>query len=220
MSFTQLGQDLSSTSYIKVRDGLRSNGWSHAAGELEIDEPLLAFSLANEKAVIVPPKHTSTLKKGDVLLGTCWAMGLSPRPLDLDEDGNKTILRFVESPLNKFSTQPPSIAVLQRAAKLVDDPLSLSGFPELELQVDDVAERLRTALGVGLQVHPHLARQWAIITLPPLVCFTQIMDALAMSLDAIWDWNGETAIMAPRCALYAPSTCADNVVEPVLADER
>ena len=60
------------------------------------------------RVTAVPWKHRTGLKLDEVLLHTCWSLGLSPRPVAVTP--TRGLLRFVPSSLAGYASRPPSLS--------------------------------------------------------------------------------------------------------------
>jgi len=186
---------------------------------MSVTNPMLAVYNSGSRDMLgrlfgVPPIYRAGLTKGEFLLSTCWAAGLSPRAVALDSTGTPAYLRFVPSPLAIYSSTPPTLQVIENSAvPLAPQPLS-QGYPYEEVQVKSLLDQLASAdkYGITVAAPASLLRQWAFVNFPAQMAFTELLDQLTLALDAVWDWSGDRAIMAPRTARH----CRE-VLEPSVA---
>lgn len=194
-------------------------GLTELARRVSAPFPTLSFPTLSGSAPLPLPNVVSVAPK-DILFPVCWGAGLSPRPCNLDSAGNTALLGFVSDPLHPWSIGPAPLERLKLAADLKpssdihfshrkQEHMNVASWENVtedtgqsNLFVESILPVLEKVFGVVIQVHPFSLRQWVSLRLPVKVCFTQVMNAISMSLSANWTWSGEVVLLGP------PANCA------------
>ncbi len=122
-------------------------------------------------------------------------------------------LVFVHRPTPQSGGYPPSVATLLNTMKLMPfnscPPDSVGKAQATDdlgrgTQLFQVLETIKKDFGIQVLAHPHLRPQWVCIEFSDNqgniteVTFAEVMDAIAMNLDACWDWAGDRVLLQPR----------------------
>jgi hypothetical protein len=118
------------------------------------------------------------------------------------------VLTFKPFPKLEATTLAPSFTTLEQAVRL----RTFSSYNEKTQRgklLYEVLEDLSKAENYGLQVQADPTLLFLQVNLKFIlpVTFTEVMDAIALHLNAAWDWQGDTAYVT---ALPNPSSTSEG----------
>jgi hypothetical protein len=115
------------------------------------------------------------------------------------------MLMFKPFPKPDLATFPTSIATLERAVRLRDFRL------EKAKSLHEVLAHLADEKYYGIQVNadPSLLPLSVSVKFLQSVTFTEVMDAIALHLNAVWDWQGDSAVLWPLPVPVSNSTARE-----------
>jgi len=162
------------------------------------DKPLITAAPTNVPVSIAMPDAVHPFI--EILLATTSVVGLTLRSYDFNNP-DRSILRIVRDPLSAWSNSQVTLNQIKEAAKIKDlkdflDPLDSKAHRDFV--VETLLLSLEKHFSIGpIQAHPRSLRQWVSLRLPENGCFTQVMDAIGMSLSADWTWSGNGVFLGP-----------------------
>jgi hypothetical protein len=218
--FYQLEQRLSKREYEEIQDKLSKQAWKDTiAQEYSQKFSTLLFMLPNnrlneENTHPVPYQSKIEPTFGQLLLWTVWNAGLTPRAYRLTEPKSaagiwscslQSMLIFKPFPKPDMATFPTSIATLERAVRLRTFRL------ERPRSLHEVLTNLADEKYYGIQVNadPSLLPLSVSVKFLQSVSFTEVMDAIALHLNAVWDWQGDSAVLCPLPVPVSHSTALE-----------
>jgi len=174
-------------------------------------------SLLSHKFEGIPYQYRSGLTRGQFLVWTAWQAGFTPRPYCLTRQESTVdrwlattpvVLTFKPFPKLEATTLAPSFTTLEQAVRL----RTFSSYNEKTQRgklLYEVLEDLSKAENYGLQVQADPTLLFLQVNLKFIlpVTFTEVMDAIALHLNAAWDWQGDTAYVT---ALPNPSSTSEG----------
>jgi hypothetical protein len=223
--FYQLEQKLSKSEYEEIKDKRSKQAWKDTIAQKYSQKFstllfMLPNNLLNEKeihSVSYELKIEPTF--GQMLLWTAWNFGLTPRPYHVTDTKSassvwslsiQAMLIFKPFPKPDMATFPTSIATLERAVRLrifrLERPRSLH----------EVLTNLADEKYYGIQVNadPSLLPLSVSVKFLQSVTFTEVMDAIALHLNAVWDWQGDSAVLWPLPVPVSNSTALQVLNTP------
>lgn len=218
--FYQLEQKLSKSEYEEIKDKRSKQAWKDTIVQKYSQKFstllfMLPNNLLNEKeihSVSYELKIEPTF--GQMLLWTAWNFGLTPRPYHVTDTKSassvwslsiQAMLIFKPFPKPDMATFPTSIATLERAVRLrifrLERPRSLH-----EVLTNLVDEKY---YGIQVNADPSLLPLSVSVKFLQSVTFTEVMDAIALHLNAVWDWQGDSAVLCPLAVPVSNSTALE-----------
>jgi hypothetical protein len=211
-----LEQRLSEDEYRKLQE---CEDWKVLLTQYHLRALLITVpnSLLSHKFEGIPYQYKPGLTRGQFLVWTAWQAGFTPRPYCLTRQESTVdrwlattpvVLTFKPFPKLEATTLAPSFTTLEQAVRL----RTFSSYNEKTQRgklLYEVLEDLSKAENYGLQVQADPTLLFLQVNLKFIlpVTFTEVMDAIALHLNAAWDWQGDTAYLT---ALPNPSSTSEG----------
>lgn len=140
---------------------------------------------------------------GEVLLAATWQIGFSPRLYYRTDSASESsppppsLLAFVAFPAPAIASSPVSLDVLTNSASV--GQFSSGGNAggrgrALRKVIEDINENYQ----VLVRADASLLDQPVFFRFTDYVSLPYVLDAIALYLNAVWDWNEDAAVIRPR----------------------
>lgn len=207
--------------YRDWRDRLR-DGWSSFIGKAfdtakkQPNVVVLGGELHARPIAIVPIAERDDsddlmdFSLGDVMIQTAWSRQLTVRPcfVSPQDQAQKKVTIWL-NPLTALyqvfaATLPPSIATLETSLNAYHPPLNFKAGAivkaperrEVGKLLDEIMPRCYS--GIAYDVHPHVNVQLISYDPPVGSTLVNILDGIALRVNAHWDWYGDRVLIVPR----------------------
>lgn len=129
----------------------------------------------------------------EVFLPVIWSSGFTIKPYltsNPEEDSTIRIELRIEQPRASLSLRPVSIATLEKAVK----PQTFTRKDENKI-VKDVLQQLSDKRGIAINASPDMQGSNAEFNFSGQLTLTDVMDTIASTHGAFWDWQGDSAFI-------------------------